>query len=236
MNGSPPPLSPVTPPPLPPQRSRKTAGCMGCLIGLASLLALIALGGIALWMAYGYLVDKYTSDQPGTIRVASPNANDIRSAELALRKLRQAMSANQKQEIQFTADNLNSLIAADPDFRSLKGKTYVGLADSEMILETALPLGNVHLPKLKNRWLNVTAHLVFSYATEGFHFDFRSGSAQGSELPSSFMQSFNRSFSKSFGEKFREAQVQHPAVFWNRIDQITLQGDKLIVVTKGLSP
>ncbi len=232
MNAGPPPLSSQPPPAIPP---RKSSGCGGCLIAFVCLCAVVVLGAVALSLGCVYLVKTYTKDRAVDVPVSVPTAAETRSAQLTWQSLHQALSSHQRRRIELTGEDLNALIAGNADFGGLRGKARIGIADSEMTLQMALPLSVTNLPTLKDRWLNANIRLAFSYSDEGFQFDFKSADAQGLEIPESFVRAFSGAFSKSFDEKFREVRRERDTgnMVWDRIERIALEGDKLVIVTKG---
>ena len=235
----PPPVPPPTPPPAPvpavrPPPPQKDSSCArGCLvIGLALLLlAGLIIGGT--WYLYGRALNLYTSTSAARVKVATPSPSEIRSAQATLASLREAISINEARRIELTGTDINALIANEQSFSGARGRVFVTIQDSEIVIESSIPLSAVPLPKIKDRWLNSTAHVVFGYDGD-FHFEFKSGAAQGVDVPVSFFRSFNRSFTQTFNDKFKEEVAkQGSGSFWNHIEQISIESDKLVIVTKS---
>jgi hypothetical protein len=87
---------------------------------------------------------------------------------------------------------------------------------------------------LKGRWFNGTVRLKVSYSGDVFHTEIRSAEANGHDLPDYFLGSFNSSFDESFNRSFRDelAKNENGSEFWSRVKTMSLEGDKLILVTK----
>ena len=51
--------------------------------------------------------------------------------------------------VEFTAADLNALIARHPDFDDLRGKFRVAIADSILTLDMSVPLRDVPFPKIQ---------------------------------------------------------------------------------------
>jgi hypothetical protein len=87
---------------------------------------------------------------------------------------------------------------------------------------------------LKGRWFNGTIRLKISYSSDVFHTEIRSAEANGHELPENFLGGFNSSFDEGFNRGFREEiqKNENGSEFWSRVKTMSLEGDKLILVTK----
>jgi hypothetical protein len=218
---------------------KKGCGCCGAgcvtVIVVAALLLLGASFGA--WHYYSKSIDTYTSAIPATIRVAPPTATQYSAANAALERLRNAIASGQEATVEFTAADLNALIARDPDFAWMRGKFRIAIDDSIMTLDLSVPLGAVRLlPKLRNRWFNGTIRFSFDYDRGEFSFDPKSAEAGGQPLPDIVLSSrFTSSFDSGFSKGFRETMGKSPrgAEFWKHIDTMRLRGDKLIVTTNA---
>ena len=113
----------------------------------------------------------------------------------------------------------------------------VAIANSLASLDVSAPLDSMHWKRLKGRWFNGNIQFGFSYVDDNFNFDIRSAEASGHQFPrailtSEFMQSFNRSFNESFHrESVKHADANN---LWRHIKMASLQGDKLVVITRPL--
>jgi len=237
---TPPPLPPQQPPPtqqpLPPARGGMGCFAAGCLIVIAVLTFLVVVGGIGAWIFYGKAVDTFTSTQPTDVRIENVSDADLRNAENKLNQLGQAANSNQETTVEFTAAELNAMIAREPLFAELNNRARVSMADSVMTLETSVPLDQTTLPKVKGRWFNGTARFGFIFANDEFAFELKSGGANGHELPREFFIGFAPSLNRSFNEGFRREVEKNnqAAIFWQHIKTIAIDRDKLVVSTQRL--
>jgi hypothetical protein len=221
-------------PPLP--RPKEGMGCFakGCLtlVVVIVVLATAIIGGA--WFLYGKAINVYTSTQPVNIHVEEPTDSQFQTAEGKLARLHQAIFNNQEIAIDFTAGDINALIARDPGFAGMRGRVRVGIADSIVTLELSAPLTAVPLPKLRNRWFNGRASFEFTYNLGQFVIGAKSAEANGRALPEQFFGSFNASFNRSFNERFQRdlQKSQEQATFWKRIKAIVVNGDRLIIQTQ----
>lgn len=211
-------------------------GCFakGCLTLVVAVfvLAAVAIGGA--WFLYGKAINVFTSTQPVSVAVEQPTEAQFQSAQGKLARLHQAIFNNQEIAADFTAADINALIARDPAFAGMRGRVHVGIADSIVTLQLSTPLTALPLPKLKNRWFNGTVSFQFSYNLGQFVIAANSAEANGRAFPEQLFASFNTSFNRSLNERFqRDLQKnQQQATFWKRIKAISVNADRLIIETQ----
>ena len=198
------------------------------LVGLALLL-----GGS--WFLYRKAITVFTAESPADVRVVPPTPEEVAAASGKLDQLRAALSGNRAETFEFTAAELNALIARHPSFSDFRGKMRVALADSTMELEMSVPLTKVTLPGLSHRWFNGTAKFGLSYDEDSFNFALRSITANGRDLPLSVLHGFERTFSDSFNDGFRKSQRNSSGGdgLWRQVKTVGVVGDKLVITTKG---
>jgi hypothetical protein len=214
-------------------------GCFakGCLVVAIAGLALAVIIAGSSWYLYRKALNNFTSTQPADIRIEPPPSDtQFRAADATLTRLREAMANNQEVTVEFTATDLNTLVARHPDFARERGKMRFDLTDSIMTLDFSAPLDSVPLPRIKGRWFNGTARFAFGYELGHFTFDIKSADAGRRHLPKRmlsprFVSAFSSSFSKSFSESLQKNQ--RAADFWQHVKSMTVQGDKLVVTTQA---
>jgi hypothetical protein len=225
--------SPSTPPPLP---RKEGMGCFakGCL---TLIIALFILGGVVIggvWYLYGRAINVFTSSQPAAIQIERPSDAQFQAAKGKLEQLRAAISRNEETTVEFSAADVNTLIACDPAFAGARDKARVNMAESIVTVELSAPLDAVPLPKLKHRWFNGTASFQFTYDLGQFIVSAKSAEANGKAVPEAFFASFSSSFNRSFNQRFQEELQKNneKATFWKRIKTIGVEGGNLIVKTQ----
>ena len=218
--------------------ARGGMGCFakGCLFTsvAAFILATILFGGA--WLLYKKAVDRYTSSQPMELTIAAPTAAQSDAANEMLTRLRTSAKSNKPDTIEFSATDLNALIAQDADaVANPRRKIRIGMANSIMTLEMSVPFDHPRLPGLKGRWFNCTARFGLEYVYGQFRISPKSVIMNGYAAPQiifseNFVSSFNRSFTKSFIDSLRRSE--EGGAFWGKIKSITVRDDKLVVVTE----
>ena len=211
-------------------------GCFakGCLVVIIAGILLCVAGGVGAWFVLGKVVGKFTSSQPVDVRIENVADADLRNAEDKLNQLGQATASNQEITVEFTANEINAMIAREPLFADLNNHVRVAIADSILTLEVSAPLGQAKLPKLRGRWFNGIARIGFSFTNEEFLLELKSGEANGYSLPQELFIGFAPTLNATFNRGFHDelAKNSQAAVFWSHIKSISVNGDKIVVVTQ----
>ena len=235
-----PPPSPLLPQSSPPIQAKRGMGCfaIGCLSAIIILVLLLIVGAGGGWFVYSKAVNAFTSDQPANVAIEEPTDTQLHAANAAIARLREATMGNEKATVEFSETDVNTLIAHDPAFARMRGKTRIKIDDSIVTVEMSAPLDRIPLPKLKGRWFNGIVRLRFSYMDNEFVFDGQSAIANGHDLDLSgaFFSSFNRSFNQSFNDGFHRGleQDRQGTTFWKHIKSITVEKSRLVVETRQL--
>lgn len=234
-----------TPPPLPNSQpiARKRAGGCGCCAGGCFSIIVIGLVLIALLIGasvffVGKALSAFTSDAPVVVQAAEPTAAQITAASAKVDQIRTAAHTQQQATVEFSADELNALIARHPSFEKLRGKVHVGMANSILNVEMSAPLTNLHWPGFKHRWFNGTARFGLAYDEDRFSLDVKSLEANGRTIDLSPLQRLADRINNSFNDRFERTQRhdRDSAEFWENVESMSVVGDKLIITTKGAQP
>src|SRR6185436_10902493 len=97
----------------------------GCLVGLVLLLMVILGGLFGLYYAKKMFKD-FTDAAPAVLPQVRLSRDEINRVQQRIDNFRQAVRQGKTAEpLKLTADEINALIATDPDLAVLKGKLYV---------------------------------------------------------------------------------------------------------------
>ena len=208
-------------------------GCLTVLI-LGGLLIAGVIGSA--WYLYNKTVSNLTSTAPADVRIEQPSEGQFQAAENSLARLTEAIANNEETTVEFTSADLNALLVRDEDFKELRGRARIDIADSMITIVLSVPLDSIRWRRLKRRWFNGTARFGFAYSSGQFRIELESAEAGGHRLPGkflsdTFMSSFNDGLNESFQEKVREHEGGEN--FWKHVKSISLAGDKLVVTTQA---
>ncbi len=222
----------------PAQVPKSKGGCACCAMGCTSmfvfaLVSLAMLLGVG-WWALGKIVAEYTAPEPISIQTET-TAADFASANEKYNTLAEGARARRSVTVQFSAAEVNALIARHPEFADMRGKFRVALEDSVMTLDMSVPLREISLPRIRERWLNGTARFGLIYHDGNFSFSLRALSANERELSLDFLQGFEGAFNTKFNESFHESRTKRDRSndFWENIKTLAIMDDQLVLTTKG---
>ena len=211
---------------------------MGCLTIFAVIAVAVALVFGGLWWMYAKSVDALTSDAPIAVTMEAPSDEQVAAATQKVEQLRTAALTQQVITMEFTAPELNALIARHPSFSEFRNKARIAIANSELTLDLSVPLRDIPLPRVRSRWFNGSVRLALAYDENDFALGIRSLSANGQDLDMSLFQTMadeiNTRFNEGFDQKQRENAQSNE--FWENVRSMEVRDDKLIITTKGAQP
>ncbi len=207
-------------------------GCVGIFAIMAVALALVV-GGI--WWMYAKTVDALTADAPIAVLMETPSDAQVAAASQKIEQLRTAALTQQVLTTEFTAAELNALIARHPAFSDWRGKARVAIANSELTLDLSVPLTAIPLPRVRSRYFNGSVRFALAYDEDQFTLGVRSLAANGQDIDLSFLQASADDINRRFNEWFDQSQHENVQSneFWENVRSIEVRGDRLIITTKG---
>lgn len=208
---------------------------MGC-----TTMFVVAIVGLGLlfacsWWALMRFVNDYTSTEPARVALAAPADAVYTSASDKLATIHAADDHKQSVTVAFTADELNALIAQHPDFKDMRGKFQIGIANSILTIDMSVPLREIDVPKIRERWLNGSARIGLVYNEGNFNFTLRSLAANGHEMPLGLLRFGAYWFNKSADEHLRDSWNEEDLAreVHDNVKTLAVIDDKLVVTTKG---
>jgi uncharacterized protein YdeI (BOF family) len=210
---------------------------MGCFA--TCCLSLIILGFVCIagmlgtgWYFYHKLVkNKIISDAPIAVQLEQPTEAQYQAAESSLEKLKTASNENREETVSFTGADLNALLARNPDFRDFEGHARVEIADSVMTVSLSAPL-DMFWGSGKRRWFNGIVRFTGRYEDGEFQLDVRSARGGEYEVPESILSQLNKNFSQTLTDNTDDWR-RSSGVDLRRVKRMSIEGDKLIITTKG---
>lgn len=146
----------TTPPPAPPKK--KGLGCLGCGCLLLTLLAILLaglMGGIAYWFYSGTIA--VTTTTPAAIPSFDGDDDLYQTTLRKLADFDHDVKNHQAATIQFSADELNVLIARNPNVINNHLHAFVSLSDDEGRVQASIPTDALSDGFLKGRYFNFDA-------------------------------------------------------------------------------
>lgn len=226
MTENPPPPSQTAP-------SRRGLGCfgIGCIVVVAVLLGFGAL--IAGLGYFGYSkLGALTSMAPTTAQNFDGGNAIYQSAQQKGNDFQQNLQQNRPATLEFTADELNTLIARDPDFARSQIHLFVSMTGDRGRVEVSLPGSLIPLGLIKDRYFNGNAEfgLGFDPATKNLKIDLHALKIGPDTIPPDQLPALQSQL-----QPLINAQLQNSPDAKRVLDQaqsIEIRDGKLVIVTK----
>jgi len=208
---------------------KSRGGCfrIGCIAGLVLLLVLI-IGGLVGMRYAKKMFNDFTDSKPAPLPPPRISRAEIDQVEQRIEEFRQAVRTDRATPpLELTADEINGLIAYDPDFRGLKGKLYVRLAGDKLEGELSLPMEAVGLPLFKGRYLNGMG--TFGLSLRNGRIDLRTLSfvVKGKSVPEVYMQQIRK---QNLADSINDDPRARAA--FEKLQDIKVREGKLFVIPK----
>jgi hypothetical protein len=235
MNGQPPPaVPPIQPAPQYYSKPRSGMGCFGACCLSVIILGFVCIAGMlgTGWYFYHKLAsNNIISDAPIAVQVDPPTEAQYRTAEDSLSKLKAATDDRREETVSFTGPDLNALLSRDPDFRQLAGHTRVEIANSAMTLSLSAPLDMFWFSK-KRKYFNGTVRFTGTYENDEFQVNIESARGGDYNVPDAILSQFNKDISRNVTDNTDDWRRSF-GVDLRRVKRMSLEGDKLVITTKG---
>ena len=232
---------PQTYPPPPPPGPSSGLGCFakGCLTVLAvCLLVGLMIGAFGWYVARN--ITPFLGDKPVAIRIFPATDEQYRAVQNKLAPFAQAVNAGQTADLSLSADDLNILVARDPQYADVRGRVYLTIAHDELSAEMSCPVNDAS--GRQRIYFNGRVGFDASYAGGDFTFVVRRVEPLGGHPTPSLIAwlighpEFSRSFSKGFNDSFHETlNRKNPATaaFLNRLRTMIIKDNQIDITAQG---
>ena len=209
--------------------TKRPRGCFfyGCMSGVVVLVLLL----IGVLVGLHYLkktLNQMTDSQPMPLPAVKLSPAEMDQVRARVDAFRQAVQAGRATDpLTLTSDEINALIATDPDLQALKDKIYVTLEGDQVKGQLSVRLDQLGLAMFKNRYLNASG--TFSVSLNNGTLDFRAESivVKGKPLPEVYMDKIRK-------QNLAQGVNQDPgsSAALGKLEQIRVQDSKLVIVPK----
>ncbi len=207
----------------------KRRGCLfyGCITGVVCLVAILIAALLGLHQLKKLLYQS-TDDGPAPMPALQMTPEQIERVRQRVEDFRDAVRTGRPTApLELSGDDINALIASDPDFRELKGKLHVTIDGSQVKSQLSLPLVELGLPRFKGRYLNGTASLGVSFQNGTLLVYAQELVVKGKPLPMVYMDVIRK---ENLAQKVEEEPRAAAAL--KQLQEIQVKDGKLIIVPK----
>lgn len=176
------------------------------------------------------MLEKYTDTKPLPLPTVTMPQAEYDQLERHVDNFRDDLRAGrQAQTLELSSDQINALIAHDPDFKGLKDKVFVSVEGQQLKAQISLPMQELGLPRLKGRYLNGKG--TFSLSLHNGILDVRAEELEvkGKPVPPTYMDAIRR-------QNLAAGANDNPraSVGLNQLQSIEFRDGKLILVPKNM--
>lgn len=205
----------------------------GCLFYLGiAVVVLLLFAVVALLVGdrvFRRMLDEFTDAHPLALPVSALSATQTDETRTRVRSFEQAVSAERAvPALELNSDQINALIANDPQFQTLRGKVFVTLEGSEVKGLVSVPMEQLGMPRFKGRYLNADVTLAVSLRNGALQILPESVLVKGKPLPAIYMEKLRR---QNFGQDV--AQNPRWAMALERLQSIEVKDSKLVITAKA---
>jgi hypothetical protein len=140
---------------------RKKKGCFfyGCITSVVLLFLLGALAFFGVRSAVNRFVN-LTDTKPRPLPVMEVSDADWKQLETRLNAFTNAYEKGEEYTLELNSDELNAVIARHPNYAKLRGKVILMLEKDSVRADMSVPLSELPLKKVKDRYLNASAQFT----------------------------------------------------------------------------
>ncbi|HWW01508.1 MAG TPA: hypothetical protein VNZ64_17555 [Candidatus Acidoferrum sp.] len=204
-------------------------GCLfyGCLTGVVCLVAILIAFLLGLHL-FKKMLNEYTDTKPMLLPAVQMAPAQIEQLQRRVDAFRDAVRAGRPAPpLELSSDEINALIANEPDFRGLHNRLYVTLEGDKVKGQVSFPMGRVGLPLFHGRYLNGTGTLSVSLKDGLLRIIPQEILVKGKPLPSVYM---DRIQSENLATQANDNP--HSAETFSQLQSIEIKDSKLIIVPK----
>lgn len=216
------------------RQPKKKLGCgRSCLIAIVAGVAIVLtfLSGASL--LYLYTILNVGSAEPANSEMPTPTVGEANIALLQWQRLKAALAENREETIEFTAADLNTLVAQQIEFAKARGRVRFGFEDSAATMELNAPMRFVP-PGFKRRWSYSAWRFTLEYRFEQFALEIVEVRTTHSKIPDWLLPQFNGWVKNMLAKRFRDEMAKKPSNVWHHIKSVVLDRDKLVVTTRKI--
>jgi hypothetical protein len=168
------------------QPIKRRRGCLfyGCLTSCILALVVLALP-VLIYLKILNAFDTKPIALP-TVDLSDSDMQQVRQRVDAFRN--DVRSAHPTQPLSLSANEINALIATDPNLKALKGKVYVSIEDSQVKGQVSVPTSDVGLGFFKHRYINGSGAFNIALTNGTLFLSLQSLAIKGRPIPEKYMQ------------------------------------------------
>jgi hypothetical protein len=217
----------------PPPVKKKGLGCCGCgclILGLLAILffALVAGGG---YLAYNNAL-KLTTTSPEAIPFFDGGDDVYNKTQQKLKDFNHDANNHLAATVRLSADEINTLIARNPNFTNNQILLYVTFTDDQARLQSSIPTAVISNGMLKGRYLSgdVSFSVNFNADTKNLSLDLKSLKVGNLDAPEDDLPAIQAETDPSLNQLLKKDPNCKEIL--NQATSIQIKDNELVIETK----
>jgi hypothetical protein len=206
------------------QPIKRRRGCLfyGCLT--SCILVLVVLAGLIL--GYLKILNSFTDTKPTALPTVDMSDAEMQQVRQRVDSFRNDVrSAHPTQPLSLSANELNALIATDPNLKALKGKVYVNIEDSQVKGQVSVPTADVGLGIFKHRYINGSGSFNIALTNGALFLSLQSLAIKGRPIPEKYMQQVR---AQNLAQGINDDPKSSAGL--NKLKSIEVKDNKIVIV------
>ena len=223
-----------------PPPPRQGMGCFakGCLTLVVILMVLgLVVGGVGFYLFRN--VTTFVSPTPVSIRTYPATPAQYQEVVSRYTAFIQALNAGKAATFSLSSDDLNTLIARDPEFKDLRGKMYMTIEKDEIAAEASFPIQD-DSGAPPRAYFDGRMHFATSYSDGKLAlFVRRIESMKGDPMSDGLLSLLNKAdFGKVFNQSMHDARRRGEpwAEAMSKVQKVVIENDHLVATAVEGAP
>jgi len=211
-------------------QTKPRRGCLVYVLIIASVLGLVLIAGALVGMRYANrMLREFTADAPEPLPVAQLSPAQAQQLRQRVDGFRDALRRGAATpELALSADEINGLIATDPQFGALRGKVYFRMEGDRLQGQISAPLDQLNLPVFRGRYLNGKVTFDVSLKNGVLRVSPQDIEVKGRPLPGVYLDALRK---QNLAESFT---ADPEASQWlQKLETVYLKEDRLVIVPQN---
>jgi hypothetical protein len=224
-------------------KKKSGCGCFGCGCALLVVIAVMLLGGLgaAAYVAF-QSISGASSPAAAEIPAFTATAGNYQQVSQKLTTVQQAARSHQPSSVQLSSDDINTLLAENPNFAKYNVHGYVSMDGSTARLLLSVPSDSMMPGVLKGRYFNFDTSFTVNFDPDTKNVvlvpqtlqigdkQLVGSNADNSALTKALVAEYIPFFNQTFNQGLRKNP--DTAQFLDQAQTITVQNGALVIETK----
>ena len=219
-----------------PQAQPAKRGCFfwGCIISIILFVCFLIVMAVLAFLGKKVfdIGMSYLAEEPAEIAIYEPTPDEAEAVQEKFRNVREGVKARKGERYSFSGNELNALIATDPEFKELRGRAYLTIEDGQITTDASIPLGELTgIQLFKGRYVNGKVQLEITATNGRLQVFLQEIEINGKKVPEQFMAAISK---ENIAKKLANDSDFQNAM--RNIERIDVSDGKIVIQAKKGEP